>query len=179
MLDNFQSTSVSICSCDLTAAVNRLDSLRVDIVDLKKGTFEQAALAVSQDKDSRNNNGVMLNEETRSTLFEMSQLPAEVAKVVDTLAVGQVSRPFIMMNRATNRQQVALVKLSKRIEGHKADLGDDYQTLKEMYENHKKSEIIDNWVKEKQRSTYVYIEEGWRNCDFKYDWLKKNETQGK
>ena len=129
-----------VSESDLTAAVQRLDSLRVDIVDLKKGTFEQAAIVVSQDKDSRNNNGLMLNEETRSTLFEMSQLPAEVAKVVDTLQVGEVSRPFIMMNRATNRQQVAIVKLAKRIEGHKATLGDDYQTLKDMYESHKKNE---------------------------------------
>lgn len=166
-----------VSESDLTAAIDRLDSLRVDVVDKKKGTFEQAALAVSQDKDSRNNNGLMLNEETRSTLFEMSQLPAEVAKVVDTLQVGQVSRPFIMMNRNSNRQQVAIVKLARRVEGHKADLGDDYQTLKEMFETHKKEEIIDNWVKEKQRSTYVYIEDGWRNCEFKYDWLKKNEQK--
>ncbi|MBP5562245.1 MAG: peptidylprolyl isomerase [Muribaculaceae bacterium] len=168
-----------VSESDLTAAVQRLDSLRVDIVDLKKGTFEQAALAVSQDKDSRNNNGLMLNEETHSTLFEMSQLPPEVAKVVDKMQVGEVSQPFIMMNSATNRQQVAMVKLSKRIDGHKATLGDDYQALKDMYENHKKNEIIENWVKEKQRNTYVYIEEGWRNCDFKYDWLKKNENKGK
>lgn len=42
-----------------------------------------------------------------------------------------------------------------------------------MYEDKKKQQIIENWVKEKQKKTYVYIEDGWRNCEFKYNWMKK------
>lgn len=157
---------------DLDAAVAKLDSLKTNILDKDKNlTFEQAALYVSQDKDSRNNNGVMLNAKTHSNLFEMSDLPAEVAKVISTMQVGEVSAPFVMINKATNREQVAMVKLSKRIESHRADFADDYQVLKELYENHKREEILTKWVEEKQKSTYVYIEEGWRNCEFKYKWL--------
>jgi len=80
-----------------------------------------------------------------------------------------------MTNAKTRREQVAIVKLVKRIEGHKADLGEDFMIIKDLCENNRKEEIIRNWVKEKQKSTYVYIEEGWRNCDFKYDWLKNNK----
>ena len=154
---------------DLTEAVNRLDTIRNDIAN-GKVTFEQAAMLVSQDKDSRLNNGVMLNAKTQTNRFEMADLPAEVAKKVDKMEVGAISEPFVMMNAATNRQQVAIVRLSKRIDGHKANLTDDFQIMKSLYEQHRKGEIIEEWVKEKQKSIYVYIEEGWRNCDFQYDW---------
>ena len=157
---------------DLTDAINILDSIRTDI-EGGKVTFEESALYVSQDKDSRNNNGTMLNEKSHSNRFEMADLPSEVGKIVDKMNVGDISKPFVMVNPKTRREQVAIVKLAKRIEGHKADLAEDYQILKEMCEAHSKSKIIDNWIAEKQRTTYVYIEDKWRNCDFKYNWLRQ------
>lgn len=160
---------------DLTEAINRLDTIKKEIV-AGKATFEQAAFYVSQDKDSRNNNGIMLNEFTHSNLFEMAQLPSEIGKLVDKMNVGDMSEPFVMINPKTQREQVAIVKLNRRIEGHKADLADDYQTLKGIYEDYKRNEIIADWIKQKQKSTYVYIEENWRNCEFKYDWLQKGDS---
>jgi len=157
---------------DLTDAITRLDSVRTEI-ERGKFTFEQAALYISQDKDSRNNNGIMLNEKTHSNRFEMADLPSEVGKLVDKMQEGEMSQPFVMKNPQTQRDQVAIVRLQKRIEGHKADLAEDYQTMKAMYENHRKAEIIDEWVKQKQKSTYVYIEDNWRDCEFRYPWLKK------
>lgn len=159
---------------EITKALAKLDTLRTDIVEKKKITFETAAMYVSEDKDSRNNNGIMLNEQDHTSLFEMAQLPSDISKVVDTLSVGSVSAPFVMVNSKTNAQQVAIVKLLRRIDGHTANLAEDYQTIKDMYEMNEKNKIIENWIKQKQQNTYVYIEEGWRDCDFQYDWLKRN-----
>ena len=159
---------------DLMDAVNHLDSVRNDILAGKK-TFEEMALFISQDKYSRNNNGNMLNEKTHSSQFEMADLPAEVGKKVSTMQPGDISEPFVMINPKTRREQVAIVKLVKRIDGHKADLADDYMIIKEICEAKEKERIIHDWVVQKQKSVYVYIEEGWRNCDFEYDWLKKGE----
>ena len=159
---------------DLTDALNRLDSVRSDIQS-GKHTFEEMALFVSQDKESRNNNGNMLNENTHSSRFEMADLPAEVGKKVNTMQPGDVSEPFVMLNPKTRREQVAIVKLVKRVDGHKADLAEDYMIIKEMCEANEKEKIIHDWVVQKQKSVYVYIEEGWRDCDFKYDWLKKGK----
>ena len=161
---------------DLTDALTRLDSVRTDILSGKK-TFDEMALFVSQDKDSRNNNGNMLNEKTRSSRFEMADLPAEVGKKVSALQPGEISEPFVMVNPKTRREQVAIVKLVKRIDGHKADLAQDYMVIKEMCEADVKEKIIRDWVIQKQKSVYVYIEEGWRNCEFKYDWLKTGKTK--
>lgn len=164
-----------IAQKDIDDAQAKLDSLRNDIINKKDGiTFEMAALYISQDKDSKNNNGVMLNEREHSNMFEMADLPSEVGKMVATMQVGDISKPFVMMNPKTNRQQVAMVKLSKRVDAHRADFAEDYQVLKELYENRKRQEIIEKWVEEKQKSTYVYIEEGWRDCEFQYNWMNKS-----
>lgn len=164
-----------IAQKDIEDAQAKLDSLRNDIINKKDGiTFEMAALYISQDKDSKNNNGVMLNEREHSNMFEMADLPSEVGKMVATMQVGDISKPFVMMNPKTNRQQVAIVKLSKRVDAHRADFAEDYQVLKELYENRKRQEIIEKWVEEKQKSTYVYIEEGWRDCEFQYNWMNKS-----
>ncbi len=158
---------------ELTDGINRLDSLRKEINN-GKFTFEQAAQYVSQDKDTRNNQGIMYNEQTRSTKFQMSQLPQEVAKRVDKLQVGEISEPFIMVDEKSGRDVVAIVKLKTRIEGHKATLSDDFEELKEMYETSAKSKIITDWVENKIKSTYVYIEDGWRDCKFQHEgWLKR------
>lgn len=159
---------------DLTDALARLDSVRSDIL-AGKNTFEQMALYISQDKDSRNSGGNMLNEKNHSSRFEMADLPAEVGKKVNTMQPGDISEPFVMINPKTRREQVAMVKLVKRIDGHKADLADDYMIIKDMCEASEKERIIHDWVEKKQQSVYVYIEEGWRNCDFKYDWLKRGK----
>jgi len=159
---------------DLTDALSRLDSVRSDIQAGKK-TFDEMALFISQDKDSRNNNGNMLNEKTHSSRFEMADLPAEVGKKINMMQPGEISEPFVMINPKTRREQVAIVRLVKRIDGHKADLAEDYMIIKDMCEASEKEKIIHDWVEKKQKSVYVYIEEGWRNCEFKYDWLKKGK----
>ena len=158
---------------DLSEAITRLDSVRTDIVDNKKFTFEDAVRYISQDKDTRNSNGVMVNSENGTTRFEMSQLPQEVAKIAGGLEDGELSKPFIMRDPKRDREIVAVVKLSKRIPAHKANLSDDYQLIKSMYENAAKEKMVEDWLKNKIRDTYVRIEEGWRGCDFKYDgWIK-------
>ena len=156
---------------DLTNAINQLDSIREKIID-KKMSFDEAAFYVSQDKDTKLNKGIMTNEKTMSSKFEMSELNPEIGKLVDKMEVGDISKAFVMMNPKTNRETVAIVQLTRRIEGHKADLAEDYQTVKSMYENSKKQQIIADWIKNKQKNTYVRIEEGWRDCEFQYQWGK-------
>lgn len=147
--------------------------------ELNKGlyTFEQCAQFVSHDKDTRNNYGIMryVNNETGEvyTKMEMKELPAEVAKQVGGLHVGELSKPFLMTN-SKGKEVVAIVKLKDKTEGHRATMKDDYQTLQDVVQAKMAEEKIEKWIKEKQKTTYVRINEDWRNCDFKYDgWIKK------
>lgn len=158
---------------DLIEAVTRLDSIRADIVDNKKISFEDAVRYISQDKDTRMSNGVMVNANTGNTRFEMSELPQEIAKAVASMQPGDISKPFIMRDPKRDREIVAIVRLTKRLDAHTANLADDYQTIKDMYENAQRQEIVDKWLQKKIRETYVRIEDGWRGCDFQHDgWIK-------
>lgn len=158
---------------DLEKGIVRLDSLRKDI-NAGKITFEDAVFNVSQDKDTRFSRGIMVNEQNGTVRFEMSQLPQEVGKVVNRMNVGEISEPFIMKDPKRDRDIVAIVKLTARIDAHKANLADDYQLVKNMYENAEKSEMVKKWIDRKIKETYVKIEDGWRGCDFKHEgWLKK------
>lgn len=166
-----------VSDADLTDALARLDSVRVDIVENKKMTFEEVVPFVSQDKDTRNNRGLMVNPQTGTSRFEMSQLPQEVAKAVNDMQEGDISKPFVMMDPKLNREVVAMVKLVNRIDGHKANMADDYQTIREMYENSCREKILKEWVEKKIASTYVRIEDGWRNCDFQHKgWIKDGKN---
>lgn len=161
---------------DLTDATNRLDSVRKEIVG-NAFSFEEAASYLSQDKDTRNNKGVMTNNNEysnlyRSSKFEMQDLPAEVARQVEKLSPGDVSEAFIMKN-SSHKDVAAIVKLTERIPGHRANLSDDYNLIKKMYEDHKKEMILKEWLEKKIKETYVKIEPGWESCEFKYQgWIK-------
>lgn len=158
---------------DLTDAVERMDSLRKDIM-AEKFTFEDAVAVLSQDKDTKNNKGLMVNNMNGTTRFEMSDLPQEVALRVSKLEPGEISEPFLMTDR-NNRETVAIVKLSERIAGHKANIGDDYQLIKTQYENARREEVLNEWLAKKIKNTYVRIEEGWRNCEFKHKGWNKQQ----
>ncbi|MBD5292716.1 MAG: peptidylprolyl isomerase [Bacteroides sp.] len=161
-----------VSQADLDLAVERLDSLGRDIKG-QKFTFEEAAGVVSQDKDSRNNRGVMVNQATGSTRFEMQQLPPEVAARLESMQPGDVSEAFIMKDERRNRDVAAIVKLTSRSPGHKASMLEDYAMLKNMYEAQEEENIIRDWVEKKIRETYVRIEDGWYPCEFQYEgWVK-------
>lgn len=160
---------------EIEKGIARLDSIANDI-RANKFTFDAAALALSDDKDTRNNHGLMANVDqqngTVSSRFEMQDLPADVAKVVDTLSVGQISRAFRMTNDK-GQEICAVVMLKNRIEGHPANMTEDFQTLRDVVVNKRKEEKVEQWIKDKIKTTYVRISPDWRNCKFHYEgWVK-------
>ena len=148
-----------------------LDSI-ADNIRNNKYTFEQAALYISDDKDTRLNNGLMPNPYDNTSKFQMQQLPQEIAKVVDGLNVGEISDPFTMLDD-NGKEVCAIVKLKTKIEGHKATISEDYQRLKDLVTAKMGEEKLKEWIKEKLKTTYGRIDPEWRNCDFKYEgWVK-------
>ena len=149
-----------------------LDSI-ADEVRNGKFTFEEAAYAISDDKNTRFNGGLLPNEVTQTSRFEMQDLPSEIAKVVDTMEVGEISKAINMTPR-TGQEQTVIVKLKSRIKGHKATVSDDYQRLKEMVVQKKQEEMVEKWIQNKLKTTYVRISDNWKpSCDFKYKgWIK-------
>ena len=160
---------------DLEASLLRLDSIAKDIRNAKF-SFDEAATFISQDKDTRNNHGLMANPNSGTARFEMqelAQVSQEVAKTVEGLNVGEISEPFTMINNK-GKEICAIVKLKARIDGHKATITEDYQRLKSIVQAKLGEEKIQKWIVDKQKSTYVRINENWVKCDFKYPgWVRE------
>ena len=172
--------SPKVSSQDLVDATNRLDSIRKEIV-AGAIPFEEAARYISQDKDTRLNKGIMMNQNPQSvnsgsSRFEMQELPAEMARRIEKMNVGDISEAFVMKDPKRNKDIAVIVKLTNRIDGHRANLSDDYHLLKGMYEDKKKQDLLDSWVEKKIKDTYVRIEDGWNGCDFRYSgWLDNSK----
>ena len=157
----------------INKALARLDSIRTDIVD-GKFPFEAGASIISDDKDTRNNQGLMANvtQEGRTSRFKMADLPSEVARAVDTLSVGGISKPFTMINER-GKTVCAIVKLKSRIDGHKATITEDFQILKNLVLAKRRNQVLHDWVVKRIKSTYVRINERYRDCDFEYEgWVR-------
>ena len=99
--------------------------------------------------------------------FVVQELPQEIARAVNSMNVNEISKPFIMLN-SKGKEVCAIVKLKSRVKGHAATLTEDFQALTNVVLQIKQAEKIDKWIREKQKTTYVRINEKWRNCDFKY-----------
>jgi len=166
---------------DIDAALLRLDSIADDIRK-EKFTFEDGASWISEDKDTRNNHGLMTNQKYKpeggvimTSRFEMGELAnvsSELAQIVEGLEIGEVSKPFKMINKQM-KTVCAIAKLKNRIKAHRASIMEDFQVLRDIVLNKKKEEIIDQWIKEKQKNTYVRIKDGWCDCEFEYPgWIK-------
>jgi peptidyl-prolyl cis-trans isomerase SurA len=166
-----------VAQADIDSALVILDSITKDIKS-EKISFEDAVRYASDDKDTRNNRGIMSNmKETgeTTTRFEMSELSAlssELARVVDQLEVGEISKPFTMLNKR-GMTICAIARLKNRTTTHRASITEDFQVLNNVVKQKKGEEAIRKWIKEKQQSTYIRINPDWRNCDFQYDgWVK-------
>ena len=163
---------------ELTEACARLDSIGDDIRQ-NKFTFDEAASVISQDKDTRNNHGLMVNtnESTGITTSKLQKqdLHQDVAKVVDKMNVGEISRAFTMINEKDGKEVCAIVKLKAKINGHKATIAEDYQDLKEIVMDKRREEMLQKWILNKQKHTYVRIDPNWQKCDFKYPGWVRND----
>ena len=156
-------------------AIHSLDSIS-NLIREDKLTFEHAVMNFSQDKNTVMNAGLMLQQKdyAPTSKFEYQELPPEVAKAVYEMHVGEVSKPFSMTDKTTNKDVIAIVKVKSKLENHKANLLDDYQMLRAFYENKKKQEFLTNWIIKKQKETYISIDPAWQNCKFQYPgWIKK------
>lgn len=157
----------------ITKAQLRLDSIGNDI-RAGKFSFDEAATFISDDKDTRSSKGLMANtsEAGRTSKFRMQDLPTEIARVVDTLKVGQVSDAFQMTN-SRGKTVCAIVMLKSRVEGHRATITEDFQAMKEVVLRNRREAYLKDWVKEKLKTIYVRVNDRYKDCTFEYEgWIK-------
>ena len=160
---------------EVDKAIARLDSIADDI-RAEKFTFDDAASMLSDDKDTRFSKGLMSTNQAQtghtSSKFRMQDLPPEIAKAVDTLEVGEISRAFQMINQR-GKTVCVIAKLKNRIDGHKATVTDDFQVLKDVVLQKRQNDRIHQWVVDKIKNTYTRLNDNYKDCNFEYEgWMK-------
>lgn len=151
-------------------AIAQLDSI-ADMIRNEKLSFDEAALYFSEDKDTRNNGGLLVNPQTASSFFEKDALDGAIAKEVNKLKVNEISDPFLEEARGITQYKIIKIKSEKK--AHKANLSDDWSQFESMLTRQKQEKVLAKWIKEKQASTYVSLDDEYKNAKFRFKgWIK-------
>ncbi|HAF28557.1 MAG TPA: peptidylprolyl isomerase [Bacteroidales bacterium] len=153
------------------ATKNKLDSI-TNLIKLDSLTFAKAALKFSEDEQSRLNEGLMVNPMNASTRFALDELPSNEYSVIKDLKIGEISQPFESRDE-NGKIAYKIVKIKKQIEAHRANLKDDYELIEQMALMEKQMEVVDKWIEEKKKKTYIHIDDSALKCEFlKNGWIK-------
>lgn len=155
----------------LAAVKHELDSIR-GLVMKDSLTFAEAAQQFSQDENTANSGGNMINMQSGETRFQVDQLDPTLFFVVDKLKEGEISEP-VAYQSPDGKSGMRIIMLKKRTQPHQANLKDDYQRLQQAALTEKKGEALNNWVAKTIKSTYIKLNEGFEDCEFTHNWQKK------
>jgi peptidyl-prolyl cis-trans isomerase SurA len=149
----------------------RLDSI-IQLVRIDTLTFDKAALIFSMDDDTRMSGGSKVNPSSGNTKFKLSDFDTKEYYIIDDLKVGEISEPF----ESTDDKGKVVFKsiwLRSKNEPHKANLKQDYDLIKQAALQKKEAKIVDDWVAEKIKNTYVEINDPFKGCSFRIkEWSK-------
>jgi peptidyl-prolyl cis-trans isomerase SurA len=137
-------------------------------------SFDEAATRFSQDEQSKNNNGLVVNPYTGTSRFEMKQLdPATTYAIKNQkLKEGDISKPFEGIDQK-GQPVYKIIKIKSLTKSHVANLKDDYQRIQDLALREKKKKIVDKWVEQRQKDTYIRIVDDFKDCPFEYKgWIK-------
>ena len=160
---------------DLEMARTFLDSIHGLIMD-KKITFAEAAEKFSDDEESKMNGGIMYNPMSGATVFDSEQLGSidqRLFLTVDNMKSGDISKA-VKTQSPDGKESYNLFFLKSRSEPHVANMKDDYQKIQQAALGEKKNKMIQKWINDKAASTYIRIDDDFKDCPFAHRW---NKTQ--
>jgi len=158
-----------ISSNDLQIAKTKADSIRQLIVE-DSLAFEEAVKEFSDDANSIEMEGLMVNYNTGSSFFEMDQLSPDIFFAVEALDAGEVSEPVEVTNPDGSKVYF-LFKVLTRTSPHKANLNDDYDRIQEITKSQKQQSAMSEWVTEKVGETYIFLVPRYQECSSLVKWV--------
>lgn len=161
----------SIDYAGLEKAKERLDSI-AQAIEIDTVTFAQMALKFSEDEESKNNGGLIVNPYSGTATYQIDQLDPSLFFMIDKLKVGEISAAFATSDQR-NRDGYRIVMLKKRTEPHRANLEQDYQKIKNVALQQKEQGEVEKWINEKLENAYVKIDEKYSDCEFSNKWVEE------
>ncbi len=155
-------------------AAVRLDSC-YQLLGSEKITWDDAVVEFSNDETTKQNKGIITNPATGEQTWDMedlNQIDQQIYLLTTNMEVGDVSEPNLYTNIYERKQGVRIVRLMDSKPPHRANLKDDYTLIKRAAENEKKQMIINEWVVSRIKTTYISINDPYKECDFTNPWKK-------
>ncbi len=160
-----------ISEAELKASKDELEKIREQIL---KGevTFEEAVLKYSDDKETKNNKGLILNPQTNDTKFNLTRMDPTLYGRVSNLKEGEITHAFYDEIRGKSKM-FKIILLKSKEEAHTASFTKDYEKIQQLTLQKKKEETVEKWAKDKIVDTYIKINKDFKKCDFKNNWKKE------
>jgi peptidyl-prolyl cis-trans isomerase SurA len=155
----------------LAAAKEKAEKIRARIVS-GEISFADAARSESDEKETRNSGGLLLNPRTLESRFELTKLSPDIYNDVSDLKDKEVSKPIITQGDR-GEKSYKLMMIVTRYDAHPADYAQDYTKIKELALKEKQMKAIAKWSETKIKDTYIKVNGEYRNCKFTNKWVKK------
>ena len=163
--------SPKVSSQAIKDAKAKIETIKAKI-DSKEISFADAAKSSSDEKETKNNGGVLLNPRTMEPRFELTKMDPALYAQVSELKDGEVSMPILDEERG-GAKFYKIITVNNRTEEHQADFSKDYLKIKELALRDKQIKEIAKWTEEKIKETYIKISDDYKDCQFTNNWLKK------
>ena len=164
--------SPKISQLDVLKAKEELDSIR-ELISNGTFKFNDAALKYSNDNDTKQNGGLIINPASNSTKWELEEIGQMDQNLVfmleNQMKVGDVT-PVIQYVGADAKQAWRIVYLKSRTDPHKANMKDDYTKLLNMASFEKQKSLVKDWITKKSKTTYIKIDNDFNSCKLEYNW---------
>lgn len=160
-----------ISKAELEASFNELAKVREQVLN-GEITFEEAVLKYSDDKETKNNKGLLLNPQTNDTRFDLTRMDPNLYNKISNLKAGEITEPFYDEIRGESKMHKIILVKSKD-DAHTANFAKDYEKIQQLTLQKKKEETVEKWAKDKIKDTYIKINEEYKKCDFKNNWKKE------
>lgn len=155
---------------DLLKVRMKLDSIATQI-RLGNITFEEAAKQYSEGA-TKMQGGVMNNPYSGNNRFSKEMFKELYPSIpFTTMKVGDISNATVK-NTDDNKESYHIVKLTKKVEAHKANLTDDYDKIYNATLEKAKQDKIQTWAQKMINNTYIRISDDFKDCNFQLNWTK-------
>jgi peptidyl-prolyl cis-trans isomerase SurA len=154
----------------INEAREKIEKTRQRIVD-GEISFADAALEVSDEKETKFDGGLLINPETQDYLFPLTKMDPELYSQIQDLKDNEVSLVLKDADRI-NTEKFKILTVTDRTDEHEADFAKDYLKIKELTLREKQLKAIEKWQEEKIMDTYIKLNGVHRDCDFNSNWLK-------
>lgn len=159
-----------VSDAELERVKDTLNKIRKDILTLKM-TFEEAVKKFSEDKVTKSNSGLIVNNQTSDTKFDLTRMDPTLYARISSLEQGEITDVFYEETRE-GEKMYKIILIKKKTAAHKASLTDDYVRIQDLALQKKQQETIDKWTKDIIGDTYVKVNNEYKKCTFKNNWSK-------